>query len=248
MFTDVADFTALTECADPESVMLYTSRYFAVLSDAIMSNKGTVDKFMGDALMALWNAPVEDPDHVGNARAAILACQHAIHELNERFEREKWSVYRTRYGLHVGSVVAGNIGSADWMNYTVLGPSVNLATRLESLNNVYGTAALVSGQIKRRAEARFLFRSVDRISPKGFAEKFPVFELRCRRESADQSERTFCQAWEEVYGALSAADPEASRQRLCRFLATYPDDSVARYHAENMRRQAGERSEADGGP
>jgi adenylate cyclase len=98
--------------------MLYTSRYFAILSDAIMSNKGTVDKFIGDAVMALWNAPVEDPDHVGNACAAILACQRAIHELNETFEREKWSVYRTRCGLHVGSVVAGNIGSADRMNYT----------------------------------------------------------------------------------------------------------------------------------
>src|SRR6516165_8563425 len=111
MFTDVADFTALTEHASPERVMSYTSSYFAVLSDAIMSNRGTVDKFIGDAVMALWNAPVEDPDHVINACNAIVACQQATGELNKRFARDNWPAYRTRYGLHVGTVVVGNIGS-----------------------------------------------------------------------------------------------------------------------------------------
>ena len=182
LFTDVENFTGLTERADPEQVMAYTSRYFAALSETIMSNKGTVDKFIGDAVMAIWNAPAEDADHVANGCAAVLACQNVNQELNLAFEREGWPHYRTRFGLHVGNVVVGNVGSPDRMNYTVLGASVNLAARLEALNKTYGTSALVSEQIKDRASARFLFRSVDRISPKGFAEKFPIFELRCRRE------------------------------------------------------------------
>jgi adenylate cyclase len=245
MFTDVTDFTALTEHARPESVMTYTSNYFAALSEAIMSNRGTVDKFIGDAVMALWNAPAEDPDHVINACDAIIACQHASRELNERFARENWPAYRTRYGLHVGTVVVGNIGSTDRMNYTVLGASVNLAARLEALNKTYGTAVLVSENIKRRAETKFLFRSVDQISPKGFAAKFDVFELRDRRETADQAELDFCQAWEAVYLQLSSVSLALARDLLDRFLLRYPADSVASYHMASLQNRATEEMRAD---
>lgn len=177
LFTDVVNFTGLTENRDPAQVMQYTSRYFAALSAAIMANKGTVDKFIGDAVMGIWNAPIEDGDHVANACAAVLACIKANAELNAAFEREGWPVYNTRFGLHVGDVVVGNIGSLDRMNYTVLGATVNLAARLEALNKNYGTSALVSEAVKQRAESRFVFRAVDRIKPKGFAAEFQVYEL-----------------------------------------------------------------------
>jgi adenylate cyclase len=240
LFTDVENFTGLTERADPEQVMSNTSRYFAALSETIMSNKGTVDKFIGDAVMAIWNAPAEDADHVVNGCAAVLACQTANQQLNLAFEREGWPAYRTRFGLHTGNVVVGNVGSADRMNYTVLGASVNLAARLEALNKTYGTTALASEQVRIRADARFLFRSVDRISPKGFAEKFPVFELRCSREAAGDSDRAFCEAWEEIYAALSATDHDRSLQLLEAFQRAYPGDGVARYHAESVRQKLGE--------
>ena len=109
-------------------------------------------------------------------------CIEANRELNAAFEREGWPVYNTRFGLHVGDVVVGNIGSADRMNYTVLGATVNLAARLESLNKNYGTSILVSAALReQRVIQRFVFRRVDRISPKGFAEAFDVYELRCER-------------------------------------------------------------------
>jgi adenylate cyclase len=177
LFTDVANFTGLTEKRDPAQVMQFTSRYFAALSEAIMANKGTVDKFIGDAVMAIWNAPIEDDDHVANACAAVLACIEANRQLNAEFEREGWPAYHTRFGLHVGDAVVGNIGSRDRMNYTALGASINLAARLESLNKNYQTTALVSEAVKQRADARFVFRSVDRIKPKGFAAQFEVYEL-----------------------------------------------------------------------
>jgi adenylate cyclase len=177
LFTDVVNFTGITENRDPAQVMLYTSRYFAALSEAIMANKGTVDKFIGDAVMAIWNAPMEDDDHVANACAAVLACIEANRELNAAFEREGWPAYNTRFGLHVGDVVVGNIGSLDRMNYTVLGATVNLAARLESLNKNYQTTALASEAVKQRVESRFVFRSVGRIQPKGFAAEFQVHEL-----------------------------------------------------------------------
>jgi adenylate cyclase len=177
LFTDVVNFTGITENRDPAQVMRYTSRYFAALSDAIMANKGTVDKFIGDAVMAIWNAPIEDESHVANACTAVLACIEANRELNAAFEHEGWPIYNTRFGLHVGDVVVGNIGSADRMNYTVLGATVNLAARLESLNKNYQTTALVSEAVKQRVESRFEFRAVDRINPKGFVAEFQIYEL-----------------------------------------------------------------------
>ena len=177
LFTDVVNFTGITENRDPAQVMQYTSRYFAALSDAIMANKGTVDKFIGDAVMAIWNAPIEDENHVANACAAVLACIEANRELNAAFEHEGWPIYNTRFGLHVGDVVVGNIGSADRMNYTVLGATVNFAARLESLNKNYQTTALVSEAVKQRVESRFEFHAVDRIKPKGFVAEFQIYEL-----------------------------------------------------------------------
>jgi adenylate cyclase len=177
LFSDIEGFTEITERADPERVMLYTSRYFAALSRAIVEHNGTIDKFVGDCVMAIWNAPADDPDHVANACAAALACKRASDELNAAFEREGWSAYKTRFGLHTGEAVVGNIGSEDRMNYTVLGPAVNLAARLESLNKSYDTAVLVSEAVAQLSAESFAFRQVDTIRPKGFADTVRVFEL-----------------------------------------------------------------------
>jgi adenylate cyclase len=183
--------------------------------------------------MAIWNAPVDDPDHVLNACAAVLACARRITALNQQFERENWPPYQTRFGLHVGDAFAGNIGSSDRMNYTVLGATINLAARLEGLNKNYGTSILVSGALKERAEPAFVFRSVDRIKPKGFAEAFTIYELRCERTATSEPETTFDREWEDVYGAIQAAQP-AGLARLATFLQKYPDDGVARYHATQL--------------
>jgi len=177
LFTDVENFTAKTEKADPSDVMIHTSRYFAALSDTIMRHHGTVDKFIGDAVMAFWNAPADDPDHVVHACRAVLECVRRNEELNRMFEREHWPPYRTRFGLHVGEAVVGNIGSTDRMNYTALGATINLAARLEGLNKNYGTQVLVSEAIKARAEHVFAFRSIGEIKPKGFAEAVAIYAL-----------------------------------------------------------------------
>ena len=177
LFTDVENFTAKTEKADPSEVMIHTSRYFAVLSEVIMSHQGTIDKFIGDAVMAFWNAPADDPDHVVNACRAVLECLRKNEEINQAFAQEAWPAYPTRFGLHVGEAVVGNVGSSDRMNYTALGATINLAARLEGLNKDYGTQVLVSEAVRARAEHAFDFRSVGEIRPKGFAEAVAIYEL-----------------------------------------------------------------------
>jgi adenylate cyclase len=182
--------------------------------------------------MAIWNAPADDPDHAANACAAALAALRANDRLNAEFEREGWPSYRTRCGLHIGEAVVGNIGSEDRMNYTALGATVNLAARLEGLNKRYGTSILVSSALRQRVMSRFLFRSVDRISPKGFAEAFEIYELRCERGDDDAGDCELCREWELVYCALRHGPLAAAEVELAAFLAKYPDDGVARYHRD----------------
>jgi adenylate cyclase len=242
LFSDVVNFTEMTEKADPARVMQYTSRYFAAVSEAIMKHRGTVDKFIGDAVMAIWNAPADDADHAANACAAALAFQHANTGLNAEFEREGWPAYRTRIGLHTGQAVVGNIGSVDRMNYTVLGATVNLAARLEGLNKSYGTSILVSSALRQRVESRFLFRSVDRIRPKGFAEAFDIYELRCERGDGDAADCEFCREWELVYSALRHGPLAVAESELAAFLRKYPEDQIARHHQAAAPSLVGERS------
>jgi adenylate cyclase len=229
-FSDIVNFTEITEKADPARVMQYTSRYFATVSEEIMRHRGTVDKFIGDAIMAIWNAPADDPDHAVNACAATLAFQRANDRLNAEFEREGWPVYKTRCGLHTGQAVVGNVGSVDRMNYTALGATVNLAARLEGLNKNYGTSILVSAALREHAAARFVFRSVDRISPKGFAEAFDIYELISEQDGRDSADLEICREWEIVYVALRNGHLAVAERELAAFLMKYPDDGVARYH------------------
>jgi adenylate cyclase len=199
-----------------------------------MRHRGTVDKFIGDAIMAIWNAPADDPDHAVNACASALAFQRANDRLNAEFEREGWPVYKTRCGLHTGQAVVGNVGSVDRMNYTALGATVNLAARLEGLNKNYGTSILVSATLRERAASRFVFRSVDHISPKGFAEAFDIYELRCEQDGRDTADVEICREWEIVYAALRNGPLALAEHELAAFLTKYPDDGVARFHARQQ--------------
>ena len=158
---------------------------------------------------------------------------HFNDRLNAEFEREGWPAYRTRIGLHTGEAVVGNIGSEDRMNYTALGASVNLAARLEGLNRNYGTSILVSAALRQRAASRFVFRSVDRISPKGFAEAFDIYELRCEQDGGDTGDFVICREWEDVYVALRNGPLAVAEHALAAFLTKYPNDGVAQFHVRH---------------
>ena len=131
VFTDVQGFTTIAEAADPDVLMQQTSRYFSVLTEAFLAEGGTVDKFIGDAVMVFWNAPHPQPDHVARACRAALAAKAAGERLNIEFEADRRKPFVTRFGIHVGEAVVGNVGSTERMNYTALGNTVNLAARLE---------------------------------------------------------------------------------------------------------------------
>jgi adenylate cyclase len=177
VFTDVRDFTTIAESTDPDTLMLQTSRYFSALTDAFLAEGGTVDKFIGDAVMVFWNAPNPQPDHVGRACRAALAGKAAAEILNSQFEAEGLRPFFTRFGIHVGEAVVGNLGSTERMNYTALGNTVNLASRLEGLNKQFGTAILVSEDVYLRVRPHFQFKALQSVTAKGMTKETRIFEL-----------------------------------------------------------------------
>jgi adenylate cyclase len=148
-----------------------------VLTEAFLAEGGTVDKFIGDAVMVFWNAPNPQPDHVERACRAALAGRLASEKLNSQFEAEGLKPFFTRFGIHVGEAVVGNLGSTERMNYTALGNTVNLAARLEGLNKQFGTAILVSEGVYERVQRCFQFRSLESVIAKGMTMETRVFEL-----------------------------------------------------------------------
>lgn len=174
MFTDLAGFTQASETMEPEQVLHWLSGYFEDMSRAIHAQGGTIDKYIGDAVMAMWNAPREDPDHVANACRAMLACRRAAHRLGQDGAGPRLS---TRMGLHTGLAMVGNVGSSDRMQYTVLGSVVNLASRVEGLNKTFGTELLVTEPVADAVRDRFLFRPFGPTLVVGATIPMAVFEL-----------------------------------------------------------------------
>jgi adenylate cyclase len=179
MFTDIADFTTHAESLPPARLAEALSLYLAAATAAVEATGGVVDKYIGDALMVLWNVPSPVGDHPAAACRAALACAAATQTLgaSAAWRQAGLPPWHTRFGLHAGTVLVGNFGAPDRLSYTAMGDGVNLAARLEGLNKVYGTTILVSQTIRDAAGDHFLFREVDRVAVKGKSRAVAIFEL-----------------------------------------------------------------------
>jgi adenylate cyclase len=177
LFTDIADFTPRAEKMKPEELMRQLSEYMGELATIIMEQQGTVDKYLGDGLMAFWGAPLPMPDHAYYACRAALLCSAKVNHLNQQWLATGKIPFPTRIGIHTGETLVGNVGSAERLNYTVLGDSVNLASRLEGVNKKYGTEIIVSHATYQKVVDRFEFRYLGDVSLKGKSQKVRVYEL-----------------------------------------------------------------------
>ncbi|MDX9979209.1 MAG: adenylate/guanylate cyclase domain-containing protein [Lentisphaeria bacterium] len=176
-FSDIAGFTPISESLAPEDLMVHLSRYLDEMTRVISAHQGTVDKFIGDAVMAFWGAPTPQPDHAYLACLAALHCQRHVRELNAKWAAEGKPIFLTRIGIHTGEVVVGNVGSAERMNYSVFGDAVNLASRLEGASKVYGTSIIVGQDTRDRVADRLVFRPLDRVTVVGRKQGIMVYEL-----------------------------------------------------------------------
>ncbi len=161
-FSDVQGFTGISEKLEPEGLVALLNHYLTAMTDIILKWGGTVDKFEGDAIVAFWGAPVPMTDHAERACRAAMECEAAHAGLNERLEKLGFPRLITRAGLSTGPMVVGNMGSEKRFDYTIMGDSVNLASRLEGVNKVYGTRLLVSGSTMEAAPA-IKFLNIDSV-------------------------------------------------------------------------------------
>jgi adenylate cyclase len=174
MFTDLAEFTSISEMFSPERVTHILNRHFTDMTDIVLAHEGTVVQFIGDAIMAFWGAPLDDDDQAYRAVATAIAMQKAMIASQADFIKEGLPAIRMRIGVHSGSAVVGNLGSAKRFGYTAVGDDVNLASRLEGINKLYGTNIMVSHATARQIEGRIPLRPVDRVIVKGKSQAIEV--------------------------------------------------------------------------
>jgi class 3 adenylate cyclase len=176
--SDVEGFTGLCEQLEPTELVRHLGEYFTAVSAALMHQGATVDNYIGDAVLAFWNAPEPNPLHAVCACDAALACQVSIDALNQRWAAQGDALrFRTRIGLNTGLAIVGNIGSQERLSYTVIGDQVNLVSRLEAANKLYGTTILVSEHTQAAVQGFFATRLVDRLVVYGKTVPIRVYEL-----------------------------------------------------------------------
>ncbi len=176
-FSDVEGFTTLSEGMTPQSLVDALGEYLHVVTGVVAQCQGVIDKYIGDGILAFFNAPHDDPHHVANACACALRVQEALENKRPEWKGAGKPAFRTRIGVHTDDVVVGNIGTPERFSYTVIGDGVNLAARLESLNKAYGTWILVSENTRTIAGEGFEWRCIDRTAVKGRAKGEFVYEL-----------------------------------------------------------------------
>jgi adenylate cyclase len=178
LFSDIRGFTTVTERGQPEAIVGMLNEYFTRMVDIVFRHQGTLDKFVGDMVMALFGAPLDDPAHATHAVDAALDMVAEIQVLNARWAAEgRFAGLDIGIGINSGPMIAGNIGSEQIMSYTVIGDAVNLGSRLESLNKQYGTRILISDATLERLGGRYTVRPLGPVVVKGKTQPVEVFEV-----------------------------------------------------------------------
>ena len=184
-FSDLENFSTKAEQMAPDDLLDQMSAYFEQVTRAISEEHGTVDKFIGDGVMAFWGAPAPLPDHVLRACAGALRATRRMEKLNQDWSAEGKPSFRMRIGLHCANVLVGNVGSSERLSYTVMGDGVNVAARLEGLNKTFGTAICISDSVFEAVKADIVARPLQMVKVKGRDHEFMVYELLGIRNSDD---------------------------------------------------------------
>lgn len=178
LFSDIRGFTTLTEKGQPEEIVHMLNEYFTRMVEIVFRHKGTVDKFVGDMVMALFGAPLDDPQHADHAVEAALDMLAELRQLNEKWVADGLNVQvDIGIGVNTGPMIAGNIGSDQIMSYTVIGDAVNLGSRLESLNKQYSTHIIISDETRQRLTGQYVFRPLGDVVVKGKTKPVAIFEV-----------------------------------------------------------------------
>ena len=226
--TDLANFVRLVEATEPAVAVAILNEYVAGMTKIVLDQGGTIDRVVGDAVSAMFSAPIEQPDHARRALHCALEMQRFSADFRARYLRLGHTIGRTRIGIHCGEVTVGNVGGDSLVDYRALGAAVNLASRLEVANKALGIDICVSGAIVDEV-VDFVGRPVGDIRLAGLAEPLPAFEPL----SSQRSRESATLAYLEAFAALREGQPEAEA-RLRQVLELAPDDPLAHLHLKRL--------------
>jgi adenylate cyclase len=233
LFSDIRSFTTISERLGAQETVKMLNDYFGLMVDVILERGGILDKYIGDAIMAVFGAPFSSLQDADNAVLAALGMRHALRGFNQRRAAEGLAPVRMGLGLNTDEVLSGNIGSLKRMDYTVIGDGVNLASRLEGANKHYGTEILISELTVRELQGEYLLREVDQIRVKGKLQPIGVFEVFDELDERDHPGlREQLRAFAAARAIYQQRDWSRARAAFDEALSLRPDDRVSRLYLE----------------
>jgi adenylate cyclase len=225
LFSDVRGFTGIAEHLEPPELTRLMNAFLTPMTRIIHDHRGTIDKYMGDAIMAFWGAPLSDPEHARHALYAAREMQQAMAQLQPTFERQGWPPLEVGIGLNTGTMNVGNMGSEFRMAYTALGDAVNLGSRLEGLTRTYGVSLIVS-EATRAAVPEFEYRELDRVRVKGKDHPVAIFEPLGPADEIDPETRHTRERYHTALESYRACDWDTAERELFSLARGHPDDPV----------------------
>lgn len=227
LFSDIEHFTTIAEKIEPNLLMQQMGEYFEELSQIILNEKGTIDKYIGDSIMAFWGAPLPNVRPCHHAARAALRCQKKLEELNTIWTQRGSSVFITRIGIHMGDAIVGNVGSSERLNYTAIGDTINVASRLEHINKRYKTKIIVSDTVYEQIKDQFILRMIDCVVVEGRTQSCYIYELLAdNTQNLEFDLNTYHPIFEQGFLAYKQQLWDKAIEHFKRCLEVYPEDII----------------------
>lgn len=226
-FSDIRGFSTISERLTPSELVQVLNDYLTDMCDIILAAEGTVDKFEGDSIMAFWGAPTRQADHAKRACFAAIEMNDRLIELRARALEQGVTPLVVRMGMNTGTMVVGNMGSKQRMNYTIMGDAVNLASRLEGANKAYGSGMMISESTYRFCEADVDVRELDRITVVGKSEPVTVYQLLNRKNQTSDAEADLVDQFSKGLELYKAGDFQRAKSEFSACLEIFADDGPA---------------------
>jgi len=233
LFSDIVGFTSISESLEPKDLAVFINEYLTAMSLIIRNNRGTLDKYIGDAIMAFWGAPVEDKEHAKQGLISALAMQAELKVINDRVRAKGWPDIRIGIGLNSGVMRVGDMGSKVRRAYTVMGDPVNLGSRLEGLTREYGVGIIASEATRDRVTG-FVFRELDRVKVKGKDEPVAIFEVVGIEGEIDKKQLDEIKLWNQCLKHYRSQDWDQAEVTLLNLQRMSPERALYHIYGETI--------------
>ncbi len=239
LFSDVRGFTTISEGLEPDELATLMNQYLGAMTLIVRKHRGTLDKYIGDAIMAFWGAPVDDPEHARNAVLTGLEMHVALHELNKDLSARGWPELKIGVGVNTGPMTVGDMGSPVRQSYTVMGDAVNLGSRLEGITKQYGVGMIVGESTRELLKKEFVFRELDRVRVKGKEDPVGIYEPVGEEGKVSREDMDEIRLWNQALRSYRAQDwdqAEVALMNLQRIKPCYLYDLYVK-RVEHLRKE-----------